>query len=133
MGAWDTGPFDNDGAMHWVADLERDGTGAVRAALSRALDEGYIDATTGEEAVAAAEVVAASHGAPRSDLPPAVRGWIDAHGGDVGEGLVATARTAVERIAGADSDLAELWDETGDDDWRTATEDLAARLAVAAP
>src|SRR4051812_5482993 len=109
MGAWDTGPFDNDGAMHWVADLERDGTGAVRAALSRALDEGYIDATTGEEAVAAAEVVAASHGAPRSDLPPAVRGWIDAHGGDVGEGLVATARAGGGGGAGGGSGLGGRW------------------------
>ena len=40
MGAWDVGAFDNDDAMDWVADLERRGEDAVRAALAAVADAG---------------------------------------------------------------------------------------------
>lgn len=132
MGAWDAGPFDNDDAMDWVAELEAEGMpaagGAIQAVLDHAVDE-YLEAPVASQALAAAEVVAALRGQPAPELPEDVQGWLAEHPGDPGDELVAAARAAVARVL-RQSELAELWEESEEaGTWRAATEDLRRRLS----
>jgi hypothetical protein len=130
MGAWETGPFENDTAMDWVADLERTGAQAVRTALSVAAD-GYVEAPAGEEVVAAAEVVASALGEPGPKLPEAVRRWIATNADELSPEDVTLARGAMKRVVSEDSELRELWvDDAEDEDWPKAMEDLQRRLAA---
>jgi uncharacterized protein DUF4259 len=129
MGAWEAGPFENDAAMDWVADLERIGAQAVRTALSVAAD-GYLEAPEGEEAVAAAEVVASALGEPGPTLPDDVKHWIAANPGQLSAEDVTLARGAMKRVVSEDSELKELWvDDAEDEEWPKAMEDLQRRLA----
>jgi Domain of unknown function (DUF4259) len=130
MGTWDTGSFENDDAMDWVAELEIDGLGAVDAAFDALFDalENYLDAGLCANALAAAEVVAALRGRPAADFPVEVEDWLAAHPGAPGDELAAAARRAVDLVLG-DSELAELWSESPEAPaWRAGVEELRARL-----
>ena len=130
MGAWEAGPFENDTALDWVADLERTGAQAVRTALSVAAD-GYVEAPLGEEAVAAAEVVASALGEPGQNLPEPVRRWLATNAGEILRDDVTLARGAIKRVVSEDSELKELWiDDAEDEFWPKAMEDLQRRLAA---
>lgn len=130
MGAWGAGSFDNDDAMDWIAELEAEGLPAAGGALQDVLDlaDDYLEAPTCSNGLAAAEIVAALRGNPATDLPDEVSAWLAAHPGAPGDDLVVSARQAVDAIA-ADSELAELWDESADPaEWRSAVSDLQSRL-----
>ena len=130
MGAWDTGSFDNDDALDWVAELEAEGLPAAGGAIEAALEaEGEeLDASEASMALAAAEVIAALRGQPALELPEAVRAWLARAPGDPGEELTANARRAVGAVL-AGSELAQLWDESGEGAaWRAGVVDLQRRL-----
>jgi hypothetical protein len=82
-----------------------------------------------EEALAAAEVVAALRGKPLEELPEEVNAFVKEQGKKPPPAkLVKLAVTAVERIA-EESDLKERWDETEDaKDWQASLKDLLKRL-----
>lgn len=127
MGAWDVGPFDNDDALDWTWQLD-DATDF--AVVRRALDvpaTGHLEAPDGAEAVAAAEVVAASLGRPPAAMPDSVSSWVREYGDRVGDDERRAAVAAVDRVLSDESELRELWDEA-DEDWVAVTEDLATRL-----
>jgi poly-gamma-glutamate capsule biosynthesis protein CapA/YwtB (metallophosphatase superfamily) len=127
MGAWGSAAFENDDALDWVWELEESTDDAVvRAALTVALDAEELEAPEASCALAAAEVVAAAGGAPVSSLPDGVRAWVAAH--ELPADLRGLAREAVTRIAER-SELRQLWDEAGGDDWRDGVSALQARLA----
>jgi hypothetical protein len=133
MGADGVGAFDNDGAMDWVAELEGRGEAAIRDALTavaKADVDSYVEAPAAEEALAAAEVVAALAGHRAENLPDEVCAWIDAHGIPADD-LFDLALRATKRVASS-SELRELWDEAGADEWLAATRDLRYRLGDAA-
>jgi hypothetical protein len=135
MGAWGSGPFENDDAMDWVAELEsaRD-LAAVRSALEAVTRaEEYIDAPAGSIALASAEVVAALRGRPVVDLPPEVTNWVAKQRGLFDAALITMAAQAVQIVLSESSrsELSELWNEADDDDrdaWRAATHGLLDRL-----
>ena len=130
MGAWEVGPFENDTALDWVADLRSGGAEAVRVALSAAAD-GFLDAREGEEVVAAAEVVASALGEPAPNLPGDVTAWIAANSGQLSRDDVALARGAMARVVSEKSELRELWvDDAEDEEWPKAMADLQRRLAA---
>lgn len=130
MGAWGILPFENDDALDWLDELEGCGTEVVRAALAKA-GEGYVEATEGCVAVAAAEVISASQGNPPGDLPENVADWVTAHGRGITAEDVELALKAVQRVAGEESELAELWDEADEPEWRESIDDLAELLRTA--
>ncbi|WP_331773308.1 DUF4259 domain-containing protein (plasmid) [Embleya sp. NBC_00888] len=116
MGSWDIGPFDNDMGADFADTLdeapETERENIVRAALTSTIaTRGYLDAFEGTEAVAAAALIAAqcpggapitsSHG-PKKSIPP------------LSFDLRALAIDALDRVLAEDSELADLWDETGD-------------------
>lgn len=116
MGAWGTGPFDNDDAGDWVYALEDDGVTAVRSALDVPAEPAAEKAAA---AVAAAAVVALAHGAP-VESSEEVDEWLTAADPAALEelrGLAPAAAAALHRVLDG-SELAELYDETGDGDWR---------------
>ena len=128
MGAWGAGVFDNDTALDWLDALERTGSAAVSKALRSLPDAaGYIDADQASDALAAAEVVAAARGNPAAELPGEAADWVQAHGPSVPYELTEVAADAVARIR-TDSELRDLWEESGAEVWYAALDDLLARL-----
>jgi uncharacterized protein DUF4259 len=131
MGAWGIGNFDNDDAADWVYELaESDGTDVLVAALEEATADGYLEAPASCAALAAAEVVASLLGNAGKALPDEARKWVEANDAEVGHDLLALARAAVTRIK-KDSELRELWEETGDyEQWLSLQDDLLKRLGA---
>ncbi|GIF71407.1 DUF4259 domain-containing protein [Asanoa siamensis] len=120
MGTWDVGPFDNDAAADWCADLDdaplERRADLIRDALDTAADpdEDYLDADLAAEAVAAAAVVAAqlpgatpldSPYAPKSAQPGALTLPAD---------LTDLAVRALDQVLGDDSEWRSLWEESAD-------------------
>jgi Domain of unknown function (DUF4259) len=129
MGAWGSGPFENDDAGDWVYDLEgADDFALVRDALDVAGSR-YLDAGEGAAAVAAAVVVAAAFDPTGVDgVPEAVTAWLDDHARHVDPGDRRLATAALDRVVGERSELAELWDEAPDGPaWREGIATLKAR------
>ncbi|MGA6162343.1 GNAT family N-acetyltransferase [Amycolatopsis magusensis] len=115
MGTWDTGPFDNDAARAFAAELDEVDQAfqpeVVRRVLLDAADStGRLDAGTGERAVAAAALVAAGQpGGAAADL----RGGPEDPVPSWDEQYRELAARALARAGGPESELAELW-EAGD-------------------
>ncbi len=132
MGAWGAGNFDNDTAWDWAHALEEaHDLSLVEEAIGRVLEAGgYLDAPDAEEAIAAAEVIARLQGNP-GDYAEKVDEWVSENKFAVSAELAKKSHTALERILGADSELAELWGESESfDEWKAAVTDLKARIRV---
>lgn len=134
MGAWGTGLFENDDALDFAGDVvERGGLALVENVLVEILDMGdeYIEAPEAEQALVAAEIVAALAGRPAAEYPDELAEWLDELDAVPDDALVDTARRTVQRVLTPPSELLELWEEAGEDDyaeWRVGVEAIAARL-----
>lgn len=114
MGTWDTGPFDNDIAADFANTLDDAAPDRretlVRATLSRAVQAGdCLEAPEGEEAVAAAALIAAQ--CPGGDAVSSSYGPeepVPAFADD----LRSLAVDALDRVVAEQSEIAELWDAT---------------------
>ena len=130
MGAWGIGAFENDDAADWVAELETaDNADVLRRALSLEVG-GYVELPAGAIAVAAAEVVASGLGRPGSGLPSEVVAWTAAHASSIGVNERQLALDALDRALGSGSEIAELWAEAGDPEWRDRVLSLRQRLSA---
>jgi len=131
MGTWGTGAFDSDDSLDWVwALLESRDWSVVGSTLRTAADvepDAYLEAPDGQVAWAAAAVVAAA-GNPGVTLPDEVSAWLDDHRASCPAELRPLAALALERVLADRSELAELWDEAGNDAWRTDVRSLASQL-----
>ena len=131
MGAWGSGPFENDDAGDWVWELEDDEDGSViDAALSAVVDtppHELVEAGDASNALAAAEIVAAARGRSDSQLPTEAAEWIRRNGALVSDAVVTLAVRAVDRVL-AGSELKELWEEAGDPEWEQVVSALRSRL-----
>lgn len=122
MGAFGAKSFENDDAMDWLDDFERDGASAVARALATVDDAGpedYVDALDAGPALAAAEIVAAAQSGDISRLPDEAHAAFATHRAeiDVAE-LAPLAATATERVL-TNSELRELWEDSDDfDEWK---------------
>jgi len=107
---------------------------SVEAALDQVqvVGDDFLDADVACDALAACEVLARLQG--RSGYTnahtEAVDQWVAARGDRIvpSRELLARASAAIDRILGEDSELSELWDESGGEEWREAVEDLHRRL-----
>lgn len=116
MGAWDTGPFDNDSAADWCGDLNEAGTGQrvdlIRSTLeTAATDLDYLDHDDAAPAIAAAAIVAASMpgGTPiTSAYAPDF--LLCGEALSFSPDLPALAVRALDRIVGDDSEWSSLWE-----------------------
>lgn len=128
MGAWSVSPFDNDSALDWVWSLEgAEDTSVLSDALDAVTSADFDEEC--EEAVAAAEVVAALRGKPLPELPDEVVAYVKTQAGKKpSRELVSLAATVVRRIATA-SELKALWDESDSaKEWQDSMTNLLKRL-----
>lgn len=134
MGAWNTGPFDNDDASDWLYELEESlDSSAITVALDAVAHIGdeYLEAPECSNALAAAEIVAALQDQPMEGLPDNARRWIDEHQGLDASSLVPVSIAVIERI-GSNSELQELWEESEFfEQWKKSLQNLSGRLTFA--
>jgi Domain of unknown function (DUF4259) len=115
MRAWGTGPFENDAAEAFAAELDAADPDQrellIRSALQDSVDaDDSLDAETAGRAVAAAAVVAASYpGAPRieSDYAPEFLALDNVP--PPAPDLPSLAHEALDRVEEPDSGWVELW------------------------
>ncbi|GHB03791.1 DUF4259 domain-containing protein [Streptomyces termitum] len=121
MGTWDIGPFDNDTAadFSYRVDEAPDGERAdvLLAAFREVTGTGdeYLDADLAMEAIASAALLAAQ--CPGGEPVTTSYGPKKPLGVLPGE-LRPPAVAALDRILAADSELLELWEESGADEWK---------------
>ena len=133
MGAWGSGPFDNDDAMDWVWELEG-ATGDARlvAAFEAVVEAGVgesFDVTEGATAIAAASVLAGALDGTTDGLPEEAVAYLERWVADPEPELISLAIAAVDRTSGAGSEVADLWDESEDaTTWRGSIAQLRGRL-----
>ncbi len=136
MTAWGIFNFENEDARRWLAEFaEQPSRSLLATTFFRALDEaGRLDVRTGNEVLAAAEVLAAGGGFPPADWPeledrevrvdaPVVRDLVD-------DELLHFALMAVERVEKYPSALMAHWEAAGQRDRKLQiTADLKVRIA----
>ena len=111
MGAWGPGAFDNVDAADWVYELlESADLTPARAALAAPTDsDGWLETPEGARAVAAAAVVAAGFDGDLRGLPDDIVEWLEYHPDAGTRADARLAMDALERVAGRDSELREVW------------------------
>lgn len=126
MGAWGTGPFENDAALDYAAEVQ-----AIDD-LDRVLNVSqheYIEADDACAIIVAAECVAAMRGHPLADLPDDLAARVHGFGKPSME-LFDRARDNLSAVMSR-SELSELWAEAEPEDraaYNVALTDLMERL-----
>ncbi|ESQ76048.1 DUF4259 domain-containing protein [Asticcacaulis sp. AC402] len=113
MGAWSSGPFDNDDAVDFLMALENvPSWETVRAIFDAVLSHGdYVELPDGARAYAAAALVTVATG--NSDISAQdIYMTLDAMGPPP-EGLVTVAKRALRQITRGDSEIRELFLDSG--------------------
>lgn len=154
MGTWGAGSFQNDSGLDCLANLrESEDASYVHAALSRVVEHGgtkysppsilerlrgrrrhtdWLDADVAQEALAAAEIIAAWLDHPAADLPDGTLDWVKQHASSFQSDLVPLAVKAVN-IVKTNSELKDLWDEGDASKWMSVVADLERRLNSPSP
>lgn len=119
MGAWSHEPFGNDTALDWAAELATvKNLAVIEAAFDAVNEDGedYLDASAGEEAVAAAQALAGlmSPAILANACPESVQDWARQMAEQPNPALKRKARQALQRVLSESSELRELWGETDD-------------------
>ena len=132
MGAWGSGIFDNDTAADAVGDVrDAESWSDVSERLGDAIDA--LEDENGEDIVAIAAMVCASHGRLR-DLVNA-----DAFADPLGavqrlksapKSLVRKSRKAVEKVLAPDSAMRAVWAEAGDPSWEPPVQRVYEELKM---
>lgn len=134
MGTWSHEPFGNDIANDWAYQLAGvQDWSVVEAAFDAVLEspEEYIESEQGSQVVAAAEVLAKALGrGTQSDAyTEKVEEWLQLMAMAPPAELRGKAKGALARILGEDSELNELWVESGEPDpWRDSVSALIAAM-----
>ncbi|MGA8044661.1 MAG: DUF4259 domain-containing protein [Dermatophilaceae bacterium] len=120
MGAWGTGPFQNDEALDFLAAVEEAGRtvrlGPLDGPLEHVVHSGaYLEAPEVTEAVAAAAIVGAVLNPAAAAGEPGLPDWVALVPAErLDNELVELARRALRRaLQPQDNEAHELWDEAG--------------------
>jgi Domain of unknown function (DUF4259) len=139
MGAWGTGPFDNDDANDFAEEVgAKDDLVAVEGALDKVLASGgdFLQAPEASKAVAAAEILTllAERPSEETEYPDQIEEWAAESEHVPSDALLAKAVRALDRILTPPSELLALWSE-GEDlaEWKASLEDAKRRLAPPPP
>jgi hypothetical protein len=134
MGAWAIDSFGNDDALDWLGDLEEHSDlRLVEQTIQRVLTAGsdYLQAPEATQALAAAEVIASAFGnpGPAAKDRKVLVDWLARVRPSPSASLAESARGAIDRIVGENSELNELWEDTDDyDAWVEDVKNLRDRL-----
>ena len=129
MGAWGVLPFENDNALDWVWELDdAEDNSLLEETLESVAEQEEIFEQC-EEALAAAEVVAALLGKPLPELPDGVQAFLKRNGTRKPSPKLVKLAAKVVRAIGQDSDLKSRWDESESaPTWQKSIDDLLRRL-----
>lgn len=134
MGAWSHEPFGNDTAADWKYELEAaKDLSLIEGAFDRVLEseEDYVDASDAEQAVAAADVLArlVTQRTENLEKLQIVDAWVAKIQVKPRKELIRKAQQALHRIMSEESELFELWQESGSyDDWAASMNSLQQQL-----
>ena len=146
MGTWGFGSFENDTASDWIWDLKpakksllgklKDPFSIPTAPISTLLrSDLYLECSECDEAVAAAECIAAAIGNPMESPPEEIGKWLASlKMTKPDDEIVNRAIRAVEKIRNDEqSESRELWSESTDDgqpdpEWIASIDSLLNRL-----
>lgn len=136
MGTWGIGPFENDSANDWAYSLdEATDLSVVESALDEVIASACdcLEVDAAASGLAACEVLACLIG--RGTEPDAysekVHTWVSGVALKADAAVLAKAKSAIDRILGAESELRELWEESEDaDTWLSSVQDLRSRLSA---
>jgi hypothetical protein len=128
--------FENDFAGAFVKEVARHGAEHVYRALNDVIDrwDEYQDIDAGVEAWAAVEMVAAAANEPRARGTGEPREYAHAievvrSGVEMHAGFMESCIQVMVRVAGENSELPELLEESGQrGDWQVRVDDLLGRL-----
>ena len=133
MGAWGCLAFDDDDANDWAYGLDDvEDLSLVESAF--AVVEGasdYLEAPDASNALAACEVIARLNGKAgyTNSYTEKVDKWVAAHAAKPSSKLIARADAVIDRILGANSELAQLWGESDESGaWVASVEELRGRV-----
>jgi hypothetical protein len=119
MGAWDSGPFDNDDAADWSGALEdaapAERPAIIRDAFTAVLETGddYLEIDLAADAIAAAAVVVSVlPGGTRLKTAYAPEFLVKGGTVELDEDIPALAVSALDRVTGDESEWRELWEES---------------------
>lgn len=132
MGTWGPGVFENDETMDFVWEVEEGGIEALRDAFDQVIDAaGRPESWAESTAVAAAAIVAAAYDGRTDLLPEDALPVLGALTPEIQQsGLLDRARRAVHGILTGDSELLELWRESGESNAAIAAiADVQSRLS----
>ncbi|MBD1872581.1 DUF4259 domain-containing protein [Nodosilinea sp. FACHB-131] len=135
MGTWSVDAFGNDDAADWAFELaESNDLSLVEAAIDGALAESdYLEAPDAAIALAAIEVIARLNGnwGDRNAYSEPADAWIAQVNVQLNPELLVRARAAINRILSEDSEMLELWQDSGDHEaWLGSVENLRSRLGA---
>ncbi|WP_291519399.1 DUF4259 domain-containing protein [Acidovorax sp.] len=134
MGTWSHEPFGNDDAKDWAYELEdANDLSLIESALDIALEsEDYLEATEASEAVAAVEVLAKllGRGTQTDSYTEKVDEWVKSISAKPDAALVAKAMLTLERVLGEKSELRELWEESGEEEWLGSIRALQSAISA---
>ena len=135
MGTWGADAFDNDSASDWADEFaERKSFEMVGEKLAEILrpDQDYVDSDIASEALVACEILARLKGqwGKRDSYSEEIDQWVLDNPQTPSDDLLRKAILAIDRIAADRSEVAELWAEAGDEEWRASIADLRQRLAA---
>ncbi|MBV8252222.1 MAG: DUF4259 domain-containing protein [Chitinophaga sp.] len=132
MGAWGTRNFENDGSQDWVFDLieSKDG-GLVTDTLARIINNHEkLEVSDCEEALAAAETVAALVGRPSEDYPEDPLDKLDILNLIGTKALRNQAINAVNKVINS-SEMRSYWETEGNlESWEAVQAGLIKRLEI---
>jgi hypothetical protein len=133
MGTWGVNSFDNDAARDWAAEAAPGGREALSAVIEAVFDADRLDADLVTRGIAAAEVVAALMGRPESAETARIAGTFGLAPDDA-LALKESAGHVVYRAVGEGTELRQLWEDAGPDEfdaWLHSLRSLLTRLAGA--
>jgi hypothetical protein len=125
--------FGNDTAGEWIGLFLRDpGIRTIGKPISAVLSaRGRISSDDACNCLAACEVVARLQGqwGLKNPYSEALDSWIEANPIVVPDALKRSADSAIDKILGPDSELADLWDDGGfNEAWHESVADLQQRI-----
>ena len=144
MGTWGTGSFENDTAGDWIWGLKpakksllgkpKDPFAYPMAAIDRLLrSDLYLDANECDEAIAAAECIAAANGSPPASPPKDLKAWLASlHNTRPDQDLLNRTTQALQKVRNDEqSETRQLWkDSEHFNDWQASIDNLISRLTA---
>jgi len=136
MGTWAVDAFGNDDALDWSYELEKfNDLSLVESTFDKIFTTGsdYLDVTDAVYALVAVEVVARMQGnwGERNSYSETVDKWVEKVDLKPSIELAQKAHKAIERILAQQSELAELWQESDENDaWHASVQELKSRVNV---